>query len=186
MKNKTEIIKTICAALSSGDSAIAADIARREYLFSAVPSELRRFTEIQALRVFIRDGFIDRYSGNQLLFPPVLRVLSSVLPAEFPFHRNWKMSETHQSYWELFPTLDHIIPVARGGADNEDNIVSTSMLRNSAKSNWKLEELGWSLHPPGDIRQWDGMLAWFMEYIDKNPQKTKEKYIARWHKAALR
>lgn len=133
----------------------------------------------------MRDGFIDRYSGNQLLFPPVLRVLSSVLPAEFPFHRNWKMSETHQSYWELFPTLDHIVPVARGGADREDNIVSTSMLRNSAKSNWTLEELGWSLHPPGDIKKWDGLLAWFMEYIDKNPQKTEEKYIARWRRAVL-
>lgn len=185
MKNKTEIIKSICEALSSGDSSVAADIARREYSFSALPSESRKFTEIQALRVFMRDGFIDRYTGNQLLFPPVLRILSSVLPAEFPFHRNWKMSETHQSYWELFPTLDHIVPVAGGGADKEDNIVSTSMLRNSSKSNWTLEELGWSLHPPGDIRKWDGMLAWFMEYIDRNPQKTEEKYIARWHKAAI-
>jgi hypothetical protein len=185
MKNKTEIIKSICEALSAGNSSNAADIARRQYSFSALPSESRKFTEIQALRVFMRDGFIDRYSGNQLLFPPVLRVLSSVLTADFPFHRNWKMSETHQSYWELFPTLDHTVPIARGGADNEANIVSTSMLRNSAKSNWTLEELGWSLHPPGDIKQWDGMLAWFMEYIDKNPHITQEKYIARWYRAAL-
>jgi hypothetical protein len=94
------------------------------------------------------------------------------------------MSETHQSYWELFPTLDHIVPIARGGVDKDENIVSTSMRRNSAKSNWTLEELGWSLHPPGDRSRWDGMLAWFMDFIKKNPHITQEKYIVRWYKAA--
>lgn len=184
MKEKTEIIKSICEALSSEDITQASYIACRQYPFLSLPSETRNFTEPQALRVFVRDGFVDRYSGNRLLFPPVLRVLSSVLPSEFPFHRNWKMSETHQSYWELFPTLDHIVPISRGGADKDENIVSTSMLRNSAKSNWTLEELGWLLHSPGDIRQWDGMLAWFMKFVGKNPHITQEKYIARWHKAA--
>jgi hypothetical protein len=184
MKNKADIIKCICEALSSGDASSASDIACRQYPFLSLPSVTRSFSETQALRVFVRDGFIDRYSGNQLLFPPVLRVLSSVLPDEFPFHRNWKMSETHQSYWELFPTLDHIVPVARGGADKDENVVSTSMLRNSAKSNWTLEELGWSLHPQGNISQWDGMLAWFMEFIDRNPQTAKDKYISRWYRVA--
>lgn len=185
MKNKTDIIKSICEALSSGDTVSASAIAGRQYPFLSLPSVNRNFTETQALRVFVRDGFIDRYTGNRLLFPPVLRVLSSVLPSEFPFHRNWKMTETHQSYWELFPTLDHIVPVARGGVDKYENIVSTSMLRNSAKSNWTLEELGWSLYPPGDIHQWDGMLAWFMEFIAGAPNISQDKYIGRWHKAAL-
>ena len=40
-------------------------------------------------------------------------------------------------------TIDHVIPVARGGADDESNVVTTSMLRNSAKSNWLLDEVGW-------------------------------------------
>lgn len=185
MKDKANIIKSICDALSSGNISGASDIARQQYPFFSHPTGTRRFTEAQALRIFVRDGFIDRYSGTHLLFPPVLRVLSFVLPSEFPFHHNWKMNETHQSYWELFPTLDHIIPVARGGADNDENIVSTSMLRNSAKANWILEELGWSLHPPGNMNQWDGMLTWFMKFIDKNKHITQEKYIGRWYKAAL-
>ena len=37
------------------------------------------------------------------------------------------------------------------------------MLRNGAKGNWLLEELGWSLHPPGDMESWDGLLGWFVE-----------------------
>lgn len=95
------------------------------------------------------------------------------------------MEETHQAYWELFPTLDHVVPVARGGRDDEDNLISTSMLRNSAKGNSTLEELGWSLHPPGDVSQWDGMLAWCMAFIENDHKLLKDNYIGRWHRAAL-
>lgn len=134
MKDKAEAIKSICEALSANGTLDAADIARREYPFVVTPPAVtRKFNETQALRVFVRDGFVDRCSGGLLVFPPVLRVLTTLLPEEFPFHRNWKMEETHQAYWELFPTLDHVVPVARGGRDNEDNLVSTSMFRNSAK-----------------------------------------------------
>ena len=94
-------------------------------------------------RVFARDGFVDRYSGDKLVFPgTLLRLLSALMPDEFPAHPNWKMSASHVMYWELCPTIDHLVPVARGGADNESNYVTISMLRNSAKAHWTLEELG--------------------------------------------
>ena len=185
MEDRANIIKIVCEALSSGDTSGASEIARQHYPFLAPPSIIRKFTETQALRVFVRDGFIDRYSGNRLLFPPVLRLLSVMLPDVLPFHRNWKMNKTHPAYWELFPTLDHIVPVTRGGPDHEDNLVSTSMLRNSAKANWTLEELGWSIHPPGDMNQWDGMLAWCMEFVEKDREIIKDKYTGRWYRAAL-
>ena len=185
MEDRANAIKIICETLSSGNTSGASAIARRQYPFIAPPAVTRKFTEAQALRVFVRDGFIDRYSGNRLLFPPVLRLLSVMLPDAFPFHRNWKMNKTHPAYWELFPTLDHVVPVARGGPDHEDNLVSTSMLRNSAKANWTLEELGWSIHPPGDMTQWDGMLAWCMEFAKKDNEIIKDKYIRRWYRAAI-
>lgn len=184
MTDKTNIIKSVCDVLSSGDKATASIIARNQYPFVAPPPVVRTFTETQALRVFLRDGFIDRYSGSRLVFPPVLRVLSLALPEEFPFHRNWKMSETHKAYWELFPTLDHIIPVALGGRDDDDNLVSTSMLRNAAKAHWTLEELGWSLHPPGDLSRWDGMLAWFLDFAERDNRILRNKYVNRWYLAA--
>lgn len=185
MENRANSIKIICEALSSGDIAGASEIAHRHYPCLVPPTAIRKFTETLAFRVFVRDGFIDRYSGKRLLFPPVLRLLSVMLPDAFPFHRNWKMNTTHPAYWELFPTLDHIVPIARGGPDHENNLVSTSMLRNSAKANWTLEELGWSIHPPGDMTQWDGMLVWFMEFAKKDDEIIKDKYIGRWYRAAL-
>lgn len=136
------------------------------------------------MAVFVRDGFVDRYGGELLVFPGTLRLLSRLLPTEFPFHPNWKMSATHPAYWELFPTVDHLIPVARGGIDGEANWVTTSMLRNSAKSNWTMEDLGWQLLPPGDFAQWDGLVAWFFEFVGRDPTHLQDEYVRAWHKAA--
>ncbi|MEW5818135.1 MAG: hypothetical protein AB1798_22445, partial [Spirochaetota bacterium] len=184
MKDKADVIKSICGMLSCGDMRGASQVARLEYPFCTPSVVTRHFTENEALRIFVRDGFVDRYSGKRLLFPPVLRLLSFLLPEEFPFHRNWKMKETHPMYWDLFPTLDHIIPIARGGSNDTDNIISTSMLRNNAKSNWTLEELGWTVHPPGDMDQWDGMLGWFVKHIEKEPITVYDDYINKWYRVA--
>ena len=152
--SKAQTIKAVCDNLLAGDAQAAGAIARNDYPFAPPQSTGRAYTEAECTTIFIRDGFIDRYSGTQLVFPGTLRLLSRLLPSDFPFHRNWKMTETHMVYWELFPTVDHIVPIARGGAHDETNWATTSMLRNSAKSNWTLEELGWQLVPAGDLREW--------------------------------
>lgn len=94
------------------------------------------------------------------------------------------MDKTHPAYWELFPTLDHIVPVACGGLDNQENLVTTSMLRNSAKANFSLEELGWSLHPVGDMQKWDGLMGWCLDFVQQNSPLASEPYIRRWCRAA--
>ena len=136
------------------------------------------------MRVFLRDRFVDRYSGARLVFPGTLRLLSVVMPVEFPAHPSWKMDETHLAYWELFPTIDHVVPVARGGADDETNWVTTSMVRNAAKSNWLLEELGWSIREPEQNGAWDGLVGWCLEFVGAHPEHRSNKYIARWCRAA--
>jgi 5-methylcytosine-specific restriction endonuclease McrA len=186
MNNKSRTIQKVCEALLAGDKEEASSIARAEYPFTGEPSVGRKYKETESTQIFIRDGFVDRYSGERLIFPGALRLLSTLLPKEFPFQTNWKMSECHMVYWELSPTIDHIIPVARGDLDNETNWATTSMLRNSAKSNWTLEELGWRLLPPGDFRVWDGLIGWLMEYIRREPLHLQDRYIKRWYNAAVR
>jgi hypothetical protein len=137
------------------------------------------------MAVFVRDGFIDRYTGARLVFPGTLRLLSMLFPSEFPFHANWKTDACHIAFWELFPTLDHVVPVSRGGADTEDNLVSTSMLHNSAKANFLLVELGWQLRPPGELADWDGLSGWFVGEVAKNPTLLKQPYLRAWHGAAI-
>lgn len=186
MPDRVGTIQRACEALRSGGATTAGAVLRAEYPFVVSPPENRRYSEAQSVQVFQRDGFIDRYSGQRLVFPGVLRLLSKLLPQEFPFHPNWKMAETHPAYWELFPTVDHVIPIARGGADSESNWVTTSMLRNSAKANWMLEELGWSLMLPGSLADWDGLGRFFLEFIDSERTLLEDEYLRRWHRAAAR
>jgi hypothetical protein len=166
---KAEIIAAACSALSSGGKDAAATVLNTHYPFSRHFVWKRRFRPLEYTRVFIRDGFVDRYTGQRLLFPPVLRLLSHSLPTECPYHPNWKTHVTHPAYWEVAATIDHVIPVARGGLDEPSNWVTTSMARNSAKMNWMLEELGWELRPAGDFGAWDGMIRWCLEYASACP-----------------
>ncbi|MGH9957546.1 MAG: HNH endonuclease [Pyrinomonadaceae bacterium] len=182
--DKAEVIQRTCEALEHGDLDEASAILARDYPFTLEPVGGRRYSELEAIRVFVRDGFTDRYSANRLVFPGALRVLSLNVPSALPFQKNWKMTETHPAYWELFPTIDHVVPVARGGPDTEANWVTTSMLRNSAKGNWTLDELGWHLLPPHNLKEWDGLLGWFRRYVERQSQIFKDPYIRRWYEAA--
>lgn len=181
---KAEIISKVCCALSSGDTKQSASIITEEYPHKPSNTTVRFYSAFEATKIFMRDCFIDRYSGARLIFPPVLRLISVMMPAEFPYHPNWKMNQAHQAYWELFPTLDHVIPIARGGADNDDNLVTTSMLRNSAKANWTLDELGWTLLPSGNLQNWNGLMHWFKDYVSRDRSILKQRYFQHWFAAA--
>lgn len=177
--------------IESAFSAIIADekLEAKEILFNGFPHEpleryRRSYTPTQSMGTFIDDGFIDRYSGEKLLYPGALRIMSLRLPEEFPYQAHWKTAETHMAYWYFYPTIDHIDPIARGGTNAKDNLVTTSQLRNSAKSHWLLRELGWKLFPSGDLSSWDGLLHASLAYVDKHPSLLKDTVLRKWHLAA--
>ena len=180
---KADIIKDICLKLLEGNKAGCSDIANAQYPFSPFTSEKRKYTPTQMTKVFLRDGFIDRYFGEKLLFPGIFRILKLELPLDFPAHSNWKMTETHMVYWELFPTIDHILPIARGGKDIEENWVTTSMVRNSAKANWTLEEVGWTIKDKGNLEEWDGLSNLFLRIVGQSETLGADPYIRRWRAA---
>lgn len=183
--DRSEIIRLVSEALVN-DNISNAKEAAQIYPFYKYETKKRTYTTLQSTLLFLRDGFVDRYFGQRLVFPGLLRLLSELLPNEFPFHPNWKMSETHIMYWELFPTVDHIIPIARGGVDGEAHWVTTSMLRNSMKSNWTLEELNWSLFPAGNLETWDGLINLFVLLVEKFPQYKSHRYIRVWFNTAVK
>lgn len=184
-QDQSDTIERACQFVAANDLEAASQVIANEYPFAPLKKSGRRYTQREMTRVFARDGFIDRYRGTRLIFPPVLHLLSHYLPTEFPYHKNSKMSVGHVAYWELFPTVDHVIPVARGGTDSEENWVCCSWLTNSIKSNWTLEQLHWTLRHPGDIGAWDGMLGWFIQQVSRDPQVLERAYIKRWHSAAV-
>lgn len=136
------------------------------------------------LKIFIRDGFIDRYTGRKLFFPPALRIISLNLPDDFPYHPHWKMKNTHMAYWEFYPTIDHLLPIAKGGTNQLDNLVTTSQRSNSAKANWTLNELNWSLHQPGNIDEWDGMMKPSIIYLENHKTLLEDRLLKQWFNTA--
>jgi len=180
---KADVLKEACLALLGDGQLQAGPIIKDRYPFVPLSTQSRRWTPQQSVGVFIKDGFLDRYSGARLIFPGALLLLSHLSPEEFPYHPHWKMSKTHPAYWELYPTIDHIVPIARGGQDHPSNCVCTSMLHNAAKANWTLEELGWELHEPGDMRDWDGLSSVFLALIEKQAEALTVSAIRNWYYA---
>jgi hypothetical protein len=179
-----EILAAACVALSEGRRDVAVDTIRTRYPFQPIATSQRRYSFVDVTRTCLRDGFVDRYTGRRLVFPGALRLLSHLMPLEFPFHPNWKTTACHFAYYELYPTIDHIQPVSRGGVDASLNWVVTSMLTNSAKANFTLEELGWRLRTPGELQTWDGLLGWFERWMETADRSEPPLHLRQWAAAA--
>ena len=98
----------------------------------------------------------DQYCGARLVCVAALRLISKRLPDQFPFQTNWRTDACHFAFWELVPTLDHILPVSRGGTDDESNWATTSMLRNFGEGQLYARRVGLVALP---IRRHEG-LGW--------------------------
>lgn len=181
--DRAELLAEVCELIAHGEGEQAKTRLRTSY-----PSGTRTLRSpwplSRLVAVFLRDAFTDRYSGTRLVFPGTLRALSLLLGESFPYHPNWKQSATHPAFWELYPTIDHVIPVARGGADHESNVVTTSMLRNTAKANWLLEELAWPVPRGPSESGWDGLLGWFFSIWSQEGALHRDQAMQRWYKAA--
>ena len=81
MNPRHETIAQACSALGKGAVETARAIISDQYPFSVIKKQGRNYSNREKLRVFRRDGFTDRCSGDKMVFPPVLRVLSTVFPA---------------------------------------------------------------------------------------------------------
>ena len=170
--NDTHIDALIQATqlLFDGDFTSAEGVLNAEYPFIPIKSEGRNYTIKQMMVQFFSDGFIDRYSGKRLVNPGILRIISELLPNAFPYHPHWKTDQCHIAYWDYQPTVDHIYPVSLGGKDAPENWATTSMVNNSAKSNFTLDQLGWTLKDKGNIQDWDGLSKVFVRLVDQNPK----------------
>lgn len=176
-----DAIKETIEMLTHGNIESAELLIKNDYPFIPLQVHRREYTDKQKMQIFLEDGFIDRYSGKRLVNPGILKSISFFCPDEFPYHPHWKMTECHKAYWDLMPTVDHIVPIARGGKDSRENWITTSMLNNAVKSNWTLEELRWNTFSPGNLKIWDGLTKEFIELVNTQPQMLSDAYIKKWY-----
>ncbi len=220
--DKAQRIESVCRAVRAGRLDFARQVITRTYPWDprapldALPvaadprgfrpagsagraPKTRRVLDRRAeLRIFVRDGFRDRYSGKRLVFPGTLLVLAVVLHdvVPYPDPPSARRERTHQMMCELYPVVDHVIPLSRperlraaGLADPDDpaNLVTTSTANNTAKGIALPAEVGWTCLdlPAGEA--WDGLSGWFREYLghDAAPlaDSTHGRAIAAWRDA---
>ena len=74
--NKLKIIENSALKLLQGDILMAKEIINEEYPFQVVLIGKRRYTDKQKMEQFVKDGFIDRYSGQKLINPGLLSAMS--------------------------------------------------------------------------------------------------------------
>lgn len=182
MGDRAKIIEEVVKELLFGNKSDAIKIINLKYCFNNIKAEKRSYSDKDKCKLFYRDGFIDRYTGDRLVNPGILKVLSIYFPEEFPYQAHWKMEATHFAYWELVPTVDHIYPISLGGEDDISNMVTTSMLHNSIKSNWTLDQMNWRLHPEGHGEDWDGLSTLFIDLVDKDQNLLNDNYIKKWYR----
>jgi len=90
--DRSEVIRSVCDALSGDRDDAARAIIKQQWPFVPIVSAGRRYTYAQRVRIFLRDGCIDRYKGHRLVFPGTLRLLSlrfvNTGRKLTPFHRS--------------------------------------------------------------------------------------------------
>jgi hypothetical protein len=181
MGNLVESIARICVELSSGNLGTAARIAEQEL---ATPSDFsyhRRYTPKEQTRLFLRDGFIDRFSGDRLVFPPVLLLVSLHLKIQFPYHPSLQPPECHPMYWDLEPTIVQLTADTEGHLPRPSDLnwITTSIRRAAIKGDQDAQTLGWALYPAGDVAKWDGLLLWFVEFAEKTNTFKSQDFLQR-------
>ncbi|MBE6001597.1 MAG: HNH endonuclease [Sarcina sp.] len=183
--DKATVFEKVTNHILSGDKDSAKNTIIEEYPFIPIKHAKRSYTVEEKMEQFLKDGFIDRYSGERLVNPGIFKVLSNYFPEEFPYHPHGKTTEAHIAYWEMFPTIDHKQAIAKGGEDEKSNWVTTSMLKNGAKSHWTLEQLQWEIYDPGNLSDWDGLTGKFIAIVENDAQNLlADAYIKRWYDAS--
>lgn len=203
MDEKYEVIMDACLALSDEGREVSQEIIRKRYPFDprakprplSLDKTLTNEKKVEAsdfwkedfpcmMRVFARDGFINRFNGELLILPAVLRLLSKELPLEIPYQMAWRLGEIHIAYYDLYACIDRLLPESRGGSEAENNLVTTTIPYVLARSDSTVEEIGWRLTREGYVDEWDGMSSWFVEYVKENPELRNVNYFNLWYIAA--
>lgn len=120
-----------------------------------VPQRMPSKTDLTAL--LSRDGYHCRFRG----IPLVRAEVRTAIRAAYPDALRWgnRNDEQHAGFQAMWLQFDHLIPHARGGDNEIENIIVTCAPCNNGRSNLTLEEVGVSdpRDRPPLRSQWDGL-----------------------------
>ena len=110
----------------------------------SIPKEqrvkLRMPTTAEKNALHQRDGFHCRFCG----IPLIRKEIREHIKKAYPEALSWgsKNPEQHAAFQAMWLQYDHLLPHARGGDNNLDNMVITCAPCNFGRMNWTLDEVG--------------------------------------------
>ncbi|WP_000636862.1 hypothetical protein [Leptospira interrogans] len=79
-----------------------------------------------------------------------------------------------------------IVPIAKGGSDSYENLITTSMENNLLKFNFLLNEIEFVIKEKGNLKNWNGLIDWCKSYIQDKSIEFFDDSMKRWHNALIR
>src|SRR6266511_4836631 len=128
------IISKALYALIEGDMKNASGLLETLSRPVVTPMDRKSVPILVQASVFAKDRYVCGYCIRQTICPPALRYISFYYPDFVPFHPHWKWDLTHPLYWEAVASCDHIVPVARGGSSEMDNLATACYKCNTIKA----------------------------------------------------
>ncbi len=136
------------------------------------------------LAIFWRDHWTCRYCGGRTIFTPVMALLGTLFPDQFPFHRNWKGGQTHPAVIARSAIVDHVIPGAHGGSwADPDNLATACWPCNARKGDLTLGQLAWELRPI-DPSGWDGLTGSYQRAWELAGRPSSDAHLG-WIRALI-
>jgi 5-methylcytosine-specific restriction endonuclease McrA len=140
--------------------------------------------------IFARDRYTCRYCDTRTVLIPVMYAISALYGSIFKAHRYWRRDETDIAYWTYATSVEHIVPVKRGGTNDPDNVITACWHCNEEKGTHTLLQLDWNVRPIAE-RAWDGLgskLPSLIAVMDATPRldtvmKTTRGYFEGWVQA---
>lgn len=101
--------------------------------------KVRMPSPAQTMDIYRRDGFHCRYCEMPVILPTARVVMMAIAPDALLWPA--KDDEKHAAFYALTAVVDHLVPHARGGTNDPDNLVTSCQSCNYGKGNYLIAEL---------------------------------------------
>jgi 5-methylcytosine-specific restriction endonuclease McrA len=102
---------------------------------------LRMPTSLEKLRLRERDGYHCRFCGIPVIRTEVRDRLRKLHPQALPWPTDSNKTQ-HPAFQAMWVQYDHVLPHARGGTNDFDNLIITCAPCNFGRMNYTVEEVG--------------------------------------------
>ncbi len=124
-------------------------------------------------QVFARDGWRCRFCGVRLVVPPARKALAIAVPDALCWQG--PNAALHAAFLYVSATLDHVVPHARGGTNDMDNLVAACWPCNFGRGGYLLEQMG-LIDPRQRLPnrdKWDGLIRILRQPSQRQPAQAE-------------